>query len=197
MAGSVLRPGTSTTMPVYRLCSAIAFALLALIGCTQPDAPKSTTSPSADDRASAPPATRQTFELSSGHVLELTVPDGWAARAWQTKYSLRGAILEPRTDPHLEADAKNLSDGESATGSHVVIISSGKPCAGERWVLDPIQNVSEAGNPLTGRKASLLSAEGTTCASAKAADREANGGPSAVSVLEQLIHDNAIGNRKR
>ncbi|WP_418001861.1 hypothetical protein ACNO8X_16380 [Mycobacterium sp. PDNC021] len=180
---------------ICHISSPIVLVALAANGCTQVAAPRSATDTtvagSTATPEASPSAARQSFELNSGRSLGLVVPDGWAARAYQTQHSIRGVILEPQGDLHLETDAKSLAAGGSAAGAHVIIIESGEPCVGDQWALGPVQTAPDAGATITGRKASL-SSEGVTCAHAKAADRETNADLSAVKVLEKLTEGNAV-----
>jgi len=172
----------------------MAYSVLATAGCSNDNQSGQTSSAAPGSTApatTAPAATRKSFEFNSGRSLRLVIPDGWAARGYQTTHAVRGVILEPQNDPGLEADANRLAAGESATGRHVIIIESGQPCVGDQWTLGPVQSASDAGGALTGRKAMLIS-EGVTCAHAKAGDRERSTELSAVSTLEKLTNNNAV-----
>lgn len=173
----------------------MAVSVVATAGCSNgsrepaptPGAASSSTSPATN----SPTADRKSFELNGGRSLRLVVPDGWAAQGYQTKQAVRGVILEPQDDPGLDADANRLAGGESATGRHVIIVQSDKPCVGDQWTLGPAQAASDAGGAITGRKAALIS-DGVTCAHAKAADRDTSTELSAVAALEKLTDNNAV-----
>lgn len=136
-------------------------------------------------------ATRQSFKLNNGWILGLVVPKGWAARGWEAKNTIRGVLLEPIGDTHLETDAQALIANESASGPHVIIIESGPGCVGDNWELTPVQTVSEGGVTVHGRKAEWTS-QGHRCMSAKAGDREVTADVSAVGTLENLTKGNMI-----
>src|ERR1700757_3827359 len=136
-------------------------------------------------------AARQQFELNNGWILGLVVPEGWAARGYKTEYAVRGVILEPTADTHLEGDAQALTTGGSASGPHGITIESGTGCVGDNWKLTPVQTSSEGGVTVFGRRAEWTS-HGTTCLSAGAGDREATARVSAVETLENLTKDSMI-----
>lgn len=143
---------------------------------------------SGNDSDAAP---RQSFELNGGRTLGLVVPEGWAARGYKTQYAVYGVILEPEGDPNLASDAQRLVTGGSASGPHAIIIGPESNCVGGTWDLGPVETSMDAGVTVTGRKASLL-AQDSRCAFAKAGDREATAGPSAVEALEELTKTNAM-----
>ncbi|MFL0242584.1 MULTISPECIES: hypothetical protein [Mycobacteriaceae] len=134
-------------------------------------------------------AAQQMFQLNDGS-LGLVIPTGWAARGYQTKYTIREVLMEPEGDSHLESDAQALAAGGSATGAHIIIFG-GVSCTGGAWELGPIETGTEGGVSFTGRKAKLLSQD-KQCAYAKSGDREASANLSAVKVLEQMTANGAI-----
>lgn len=129
--------------------------------------------------------------MGNGWSLGLVVPSGWAARGYQTKYSIRGVILEPTADSHLESDAQALAGGGTARAAHVIIIESGIHCVGNSWDWSPVETATENGVAVTGRKAKWTS-QGEDCLGAKAGDREANPSVNAVRTLEAMTKDGSI-----